>query len=81
VVRHGAGRDRCRRSASSILARERADERAADSAPQQTVLNGWVATDQFELISSQQDHRPAAMLALVVLGLAPDLTTSRRPFN
>jgi hypothetical protein len=51
-----------------------------EGAPQQTVVNGWTARDLLELTAKQgaeaRDHRPAALLSLLVLGLCLALATS-----
>ena len=53
-------------------------------APQQQVVNGWVAKDLLTVIAEQQnesvtDERLPALGVLVVLGLALHLVTSTRP--
>jgi hypothetical protein len=71
------------------------NEYTASSAPQQQVVNGWVAKDLLEIIAKQQndaltrdlqsppvapsDERIPALAGLLVLGLALALVTSQRP--
>lgn len=66
---------------SSAIAGYEANNAMADSAPQQEVVNGWVAKDLLEVIAKAQnaslspesaprDDRVPAELLLVVLGLA-----------
>lgn len=66
---------------SAALADYEANNAAADSAPQQAVVNGWVAKDLLEVIaraedaslspeSAPRDDRIPAELLLLVLGVA-----------
>ena len=54
-----------------------------EGAPQQSVVNGWTARDLLELTAKQgveaRDHRPAALLTLLVLGMCLALATSVSP--
>ena len=68
--------------AEKVSATERADlalslnkqnESEADSAPKQTVVNGWIARDLLTIIASESDrsdNRPAALLTLGIVGIA-----------
>lgn len=52
----------------------------ADSAPQQTVANGWTANDYLAYLAEQQDAsnlRLSALVALLVIGVAAILVTTR----
>lgn len=62
---------------SLIQAEDDANNELTDGAPQQTVVNGWTANQLLELLVRQNstaptpaDDRPAALLALGVLGIA-----------
>ena len=67
-----------------VMAAEASNQDLTEGAPQQTVVNGWVARDLLEIIATQgaagpaQDERPAALIAVAVLGLAIGLATTRR---
>jgi hypothetical protein len=53
------------------------NEARTEGAPQQTVVNGWVAKDLLAIIAEdERDDRPAALLGLLVLGAALALITS-----
>jgi hypothetical protein len=73
---------------STDIARALADyelnEAQTQGAPQQQVVNGWVAKDLLTIIAEQQnesvtDERLPALALLVVLGLALHIATSPRP--
>ncbi len=60
------------------------NEARTQGAPQQTVVNGWVAKDLLAIIAEQQnesvtDERLPALAVLVVFGLALRLATATRP--
>lgn len=64
---------------AGVMAMDTVNQASADSAPKQTVVNGWTARDLLELIAKQgqaRDHRPAALLTIGVLGLCLGLGTS-----
>lgn len=67
----------------AAMAEEASNQEMTDGAPQQAVVNGWVARDLLEIIATQgaagpaQDERPAALIAIGVLGLALGLATTR----
>jgi hypothetical protein len=65
---------------TSVMIGDAANQDRAEGAPQQSVVNGWTARDLLEIIAKQgegsRDDRPAALLTLVVLGLALALFTS-----
>lgn len=74
---------------SSVMADYEANNAMADSAPQQEVVNGWVAKDLLEVIAEAQnaalspesaprDDRIPAELLLVVLGIALLAVTTPR---
>jgi hypothetical protein len=57
---------------AAVMTMDTLNQASADSAPKQTVVNGWTARDLLELIAKQgesQDHRPAALLTIGVLGM------------
>ncbi|TQM63813.1 hypothetical protein [Humibacillus xanthopallidus] len=70
---------------SSVLLDDSINQKAASGAPQQSVVNGWTARDLLTIIArqgEQRDDRPAALLTLLVLGMAMYVSTSatqRRP--
>lgn len=65
---------------AGVMAGDAIDQATADSAPKQTVVNGWTARDLLELIAKQgvaaHDPRPAALLLIGVLALCLFLATS-----
>ncbi|RFU19914.1 hypothetical protein [Geodermatophilus marinus] len=69
---------------ASALADYGLNEARTHGAPQQQVVNGWVAKDLLTIIAEQQndsvtDERLPALAVLVVLGLALHIATSTRP--
>ncbi len=69
---------------ASALAEYELNEARTEGAPQQQVVNGWVARDLLTVIAEQQndsvtDERLPALAVLVVLGLALHIATSTRP--
>jgi hypothetical protein len=61
-----------------------ANNARTQGAPQQQVVNGWVAKDLLTVIAEQQnasvaDERLPALAVLLVFGLALHLATSTRP--
>jgi hypothetical protein len=75
--------DRSRDIASALADYELNDGRT-QGAPQQQVVNGWVAKDLLTIIAEEQndsvtDERLPALAVLVVLGLALHIATSTRP--
>ena len=57
---------------TKALSNASSNEDTADSAPQQQVVNGWVARDLLAIIARQQsdaDHREAALLALLIVAV------------
>ncbi len=69
---------------AGALAEYELNEAMTQGAPQQQVVNGWVARDLLTVIAEQQndsatDDRLPALGVLVVLGLALHLATSPRP--
>jgi hypothetical protein len=64
---------------AGVMAMDTVNQASADSAPKQTVVNGWTARNLLELIAKQgqaRDPRPAALLTIGVLGLCLGLGTS-----
>ena len=65
---------------SFVMAGDKVNQDSADSAPKQTVVNGWTTRDLLELVAKQEvanhDPRPAALLTLGVLALCLNLATS-----
>lgn len=65
---------------SNVMIEDTLNQGRAEGAPQQSVVNGWTARDLLELTATQgveaRDHRPAALLALLVLGLCLGLATA-----
>jgi hypothetical protein len=64
---------------AAALADDKINNTSTQGAPQQTVVNGWTAKDLLTVIASEgaeQDQRPAALLALAVIGLAGGIATS-----
>lgn len=64
---------------SSALLDDSINQKAAGGAPQQSVVNGWTARDLLTIIArqgEQRDDRPAALLTLLLLGVAMYLSTS-----
>jgi hypothetical protein len=64
---------------SAALADDKINNTSTQGAPQQAVVNGWTAKDLLTVIASEgaeQDQRPAALLALAVIGLAGGIATS-----
>ena len=62
-----------RSAIASALADDKINNTSTQGAPQQTVVNGWTAKDLLTVIASEgaeQDQRPAALLALAVIGIA-----------
>ncbi len=69
---------------ASALAEYELNEGRTQGAPQQQVVNGWVAKDLLTVIAEQQndsvtDERLPALAVLVILGLALHIATSTRP--
>jgi len=69
---------------ASALADYELNNARTQGAPQQQVVNGWVAKDLLTVIAEQQnesmtDERLPALAVLVVLGLALHVATSSRP--
>jgi hypothetical protein len=69
---------------ASALADYELNNARTQGAPQQQVVNGWVAKDLLTVIAEQQnesvtDERLPALAVLVVLGLALHVATSTRP--
>ena len=69
---------------ASALSDYELNEARTEGAPQQQVVNGWVAKDLLTVIAEQQndsvtDERLPALAVLVVLGLALHIATSTRP--
>lgn len=69
---------------ASALADYELNDARTQGAPQQQVVNGWVAKDLLIIIAEQQnesvtDERLPALAVLVVLGLALHMATSTRP--
>lgn len=68
---------------SAVMADDDLNQRRAEGAPQQAVVNGWVARDLLQIIARQldspHDHRPAALLTIAVLGLALYIFTTGGP--
>ncbi|MGY1708334.1 hypothetical protein ACI8AC_02365 [Geodermatophilus sp. SYSU D00758] len=69
---------------ASALADYELNEARTQGAPQQQVVNGWVAKDLLTIVAEQQndsmtDERLPALAVLVVLGLALHIATSTRP--
>jgi hypothetical protein len=69
---------------ASALADYELNDARTQGAPQQQVVNGWVAKDLLTIIAEQQnesvsDERLPALAGLVVLGLALHMATSVRP--
>ncbi|CCH87979.1 protein of unknown function [Modestobacter italicus] len=69
---------------ASALSDYELNEARTEGAPQQQVVNGWVAKDLLTVIAQQQndsvtDERLPALAVLVVLGLALHIATSMRP--
>jgi hypothetical protein len=71
---------------SAALTDADANNTLAEGAPQQTVVNGWVARDLLVVMARQnealikqgaeQDRRPAALLTLAVIGIGLLLFTT-----
>ncbi len=65
---------------AGVMAGDAINQATADSAPKQTVVNGWTARDLLELIAKQgvaaHDPRPAALLLIGVLALCLFLATT-----
>ena len=65
---------------SKVMVGDTLNQARTEGAPQQAVVNGWTARDLLELTARQgvdaRDHRPAALLALLVLGMCLGLATS-----
>ncbi len=69
---------------SQALAEYELNEARTEGAPQQQVVNGWVARDLLAIIAEQQDRavsdeRLPALAVLIVFGLALHLATTSRP--
>lgn len=75
---------------AAAMADYKANNASTDSAPQQQVVNGWVAKDLLEVIAREQNaalspasaprhERVPAYLLLIVLGLGLIAVTSERP--
>lgn len=74
------------RDISRALANYEMNEARTEGAPQQQVVNGWVAKDLLTVIAEQQndsstDNRLAALAGLGVLGLALHIGTSPRSID
>ncbi len=68
---------------ASALAEYELNDARTQGAPQQQVVNGWVAKDLLTIMAEQQnesvtDERLPALAVLVVLGLALHMATSTR---
>lgn len=65
---------------SSVMFEDNLNQGRTEGAPQQSVVNGWTARDLLELTATQgveaRDHRPAALLTLLVLGVCLGLATT-----
>lgn len=67
---------------SRVLANDDLNQSNASGAPQQAVVNGWVARDLLEVIARDQlenkqvDHRPSALLLLGLLLMVLYVVTS-----
>jgi hypothetical protein len=65
---------------SKVMVEDALNQARTQGAPQQAVVNGWTARDLLELAAKQgveaRDHRPAALLTLLVLGMCLGLATS-----
>lgn len=65
---------------SNVMFEDTLNQGRTEGAPQQSVVNGWTARDLLELTATQgveaRDHRPAALLTLLVLGLSLGLATA-----
>jgi hypothetical protein len=67
----------------NVMTEEASNQELTEGAPQQTVVNGWVARDLLEIVARQdaagpaQDERPAALIAVAVLGIAVGLATTK----
>ena len=63
-----------------VMAGDRINQDSADSAPKQTVVNGWTARDLLELVARQEvaasDPRPTALLTIGILALCLAIATS-----
>lgn len=74
---------------SKVMVDDTLNQARTEGAPQQAVVNGWTARDLLELTAKQgveaRDHRPAALLTLLVLGMCLALATSEpgapRPYG
>ena len=59
---------------AGIIMADTANNARTEGAPQQTVVNGWTAKDLLTVIAREgarpSDERPAALLVLVVIGIA-----------
>lgn len=68
------------RDISQVMVGDTLNQARTEGAPQQAVVNGWTARDLLELTATQgvdaRDHRPAALLTLLVLGMCLALATS-----
>jgi hypothetical protein len=68
---------------AAALAVDTKSSKAAHGTAQQTVVNGWTARDLLAILAQEgsdprsADERPAALLALLVLGLGIGLATTR----
>lgn len=68
---------------TKVMLDDTLNQARTEGAPQQAVVNGWTARDLLELTAKQgvegRDHRPAALLMLLVLGMCLALTTTAPP--
>lgn len=68
---------------TKVMLGDTLNQARTEGAPQQAVVNGWTARDLLELTAKQgvesRDHRPAALLTLLVLGMCLALTTTAPP--
>jgi hypothetical protein len=75
-----------REAITAALADDTANNSRTEGAPQQAVVNGWTAKDLLTIIAregsnSPVDERPAALLALLVIGLGIGLATTLQPIR
>jgi len=68
---------------TAALAADTKNHKSAHGTAQQTVVNGWTARDLLAILAKEGadprsvDERPAALLALLVVGLGIGLATAR----
>ena len=73
-----------RTAITAALADDIANNKRTEGSPQQTVVNGWTARDLLTIVAREGsdppppvDERPAALLALLVIGVGLGLATTR----